>query len=230
MTGRVRKRPAAPAAEPRGDRDLVHAARAGDTSAFDDLFYRYRDGIYRLSFAITKDGSAAEEIVVDTFARAYRALERLEPADSLRPWLYRVAINLSYNRQPRKGVSFSSLDDGAQDLATESESPGDAAERAERQRVVLSCIDSLGAKHKVVVVLHYLNGLTLAEIALIVDAPVGTVKSRLHYALQRLRVQLSAHPGLDIEPVPARTATPRRMIKTPGMITTPPQPLRGCAK
>jgi RNA polymerase sigma-70 factor (ECF subfamily) len=198
-------------AEPRGDRELVHAARAGETLAFDNLFYRYRDGIYRLGMAITKDPSAAEEIVVDTFARAHRAIERLEPDDSLRPWLYRVAVNLSYNRRPRKGVTFSSLDDGTDDIAAEGESPSDAAERTERRRVVLECVDTLGPKHKVVVVLHYLNGLNLAEIAEIVEVPVGTVKSRLHYALRKLRVQLSAHPGLDFEPADLLAATGEQM-------------------
>lgn len=197
--------------EARGDRELVQAARAGDTIAFDSLFYRYRDGIYRLGYAITKDPSAAEEIVVDTFARAHRAIERLEPDDSLRPWLYRVAVNLSYNRRPRKGVTFSSLDDGTEDIAADAESPSDAAERAERRRVVLECVDTLGPKHKVVVVLHYLNGLNLAEIAEIVEVPVGTVKSRLHYGLRKLRMQLSAHPGLDFEPVEAFGATEEQM-------------------
>jgi len=199
-------------ADARGDRELVHAARAGDTIAFDSLFYRYRDGIYRLGVAITKDPSAAEEIVVDTFARAHRAIERLEPDDSLRPWLYRVAVNLSYNRRPRKGVTFSSLEEcGALDLATEGESPSEAAERGERRRVVLECVDELGPKHKIVVVLHYLNGLNLAEIAEIVEVPVGTVKSRLHYALRKLRVQLSAHPGLDFEPAALLGATEEQM-------------------
>jgi len=188
------------AAEPRGDRELVYAARGGEVLAFDNLFYRYRDGIYRLAMSITKDPSAAEEIVIDTFARAYRALERLEPDDSLRPWLYRVAVNLSYNRQPRKGVTFSSLEEGAADLPADGESPSDAAERGERRRVVRECVDALGPKHKIVVVLRYLSGLNLAEIAEILEVPAGTVKSRLHYALRKLRVQLSAHPGLDFEP------------------------------
>jgi RNA polymerase sigma-70 factor (ECF subfamily) len=191
----------------------VHAARAGERLAFDSLFYRYRDGIYRLGLSITKDPSAAEEIVVDTFARAHRALARLEPDDSLRPWLYRVALNLSYNRRPRKGLSFSSLDDGVLDLPAEAESPGDAAERAERRRVVLECVDRLGPKHRSVVVLHYLNGLGLAEIAEIVEIPVGTVKSRLHYALRTLRAALAAHPGLDREPQAAAGATGVRMAR-----------------
>lgn len=90
---------AAESSEERTDCELVYAARAGDTQSFDTLFYRYRDGIYRLAMATTRDPSNAEEIVVDTFARAHRALARLEPATTLRPWLYRVALNLSYNRK-----------------------------------------------------------------------------------------------------------------------------------
>jgi RNA polymerase sigma-70 factor (ECF subfamily) len=189
------------AGDTRTDHELVYAARDGDTVAFDALFYRYRDGIYRLGLAITKDPSYAEEIVVDTFARAHRALARLEPDASLRPWLYRVAVNLSYNRRPRKGVVLSSLDDAVDEaLANEDGSPSHVAEQAELRRFVLGAVDALGPKHRLVVVLHYLNGLNLMEIAEVVQCPVGTVKSRLHYALRRLRTHLAAHPELGIEP------------------------------
>jgi RNA polymerase sigma-70 factor, ECF subfamily len=197
--------------DPRNDRELVYAARLGDERAFDALFYRYRDGIFRLALAITKDPPTAEEIVVDTFARADRAIDRLEPDDSLRPWLYRVAINESYDRRPRKGITYSSIDDAADELIVSDEaSPSQLAERAELRRVVLECIDDLEPKHRTVVVLHYLNGLNLAEIAVIVECPVGTVKSRLHYALRRLRTHLSRHPGLPVEPSRVERATGMR--------------------
>lgn len=211
-TARRRPRPAAAIVEgdARNDRELVYAARIGDEGAFDALFYRYRDGIFRLSLAITKDPQAADEIVVDTFARAYRALARLEPDDTLRPWLYRVAINESYDRRPRGGTA-SSLDDAAEELtAGEERSPSSMAEREETRRVVLAALETLDEKHRTVVVLHYLSELALAEIALIVGSPVGTVKSRLHYALRRLRTHLSAHPGLVIEPFPNDRAIGRR--------------------
>ena len=108
----------------RTDRELVYAARDGDMQAFDALFYRYKDGIFRLGLAITKDASASEEIVVDTFSRAHRALARLEPEGSLRPWLYRVAVNLSYNRRPRKGLVLSSLEDANEEsFASDQRSP-----------------------------------------------------------------------------------------------------------
>ena len=208
----------------RSDHDLVYAARDGEIAAFDALFYRYRDGIFRLGLAITKDPSAAEEIVVDTFARAHRALARLEPDSSLRPWLYRVAVNLSYNRRPRKGVILSSLDDAVDEpLANEDGSPSHVAEQAELRRLVLGAVDELGPKHRLVVVLHYLNGLNLAEIAEVMDCPVGTVKSRLHYALRRLRTHLAAHPELGIEPRRPLIATALRAPKP----VTAPVPIEG---
>lgn len=194
--------------DPRTDRELVLASRARDSRAFDALFYRYRDGIFRLALAITKDPSHADEIVVDTFARAYRAMDRLEPDDSLRPWLYRVAVNLSYNRRPRRAIVIGSLEEELEEPAAGDEgSPAILAEQAELRRVVLECVDRLGPKHKIVIVLHYLNGLNLAEIAEVVEAPLGTVKSRLHYALRHLRAHLSAHPGLAVEPFAPSAAT-----------------------
>jgi len=206
-SGSVRPAPSEPERDPRNDRELVYAARRGDAGSFDALFYRYRDGIYRLSLAITKDPQAAEEIVVDTFARAYRALARLEPDDTLRPWLYRVAINESYDRRPRR-VPPTPLDEAAEEVAaSESGSPAAMVERAETRRVVIAALETLDEKHRNVVVLHYLNELPLAEIALIVECPVGTVKSRLHYALRRLRTHLAQQNEAAIEHSSARSGT-----------------------
>jgi len=210
MPGRQTKKAAD--VEPRNDRELVYAARDGDMQAFDALFYRYKDGIFRLGLAITKDPSHAEEIVVDTFTRAHRALARLEPEGSLRPWLYRVAINLSYNRRPRKGIVLSTIEDVTEEVMESGDrSPSSLAELAETRRIVLAAIETLGPKHKIVVVLHYLNGLNLAEIAQVVDCPVGTVKSRLHYALRRLRTHLASHPELGFEPEAPLLATSQQM-------------------
>jgi RNA polymerase sigma-70 factor (ECF subfamily) len=210
MPGRQAKKVAE--VEPRSDRELVYAARDGDMQAFDALFYRYKDGIFRLGLAITKDPSHAEEIVVDTFTRAHRALARLEPEGSLRPWLYRVAINLSYNRRPRKGIVLSTIEDVTEEVMESGDrSPSSLAELAETRRIVLAAVETLGPKHKIVVVLHYLNGLNLAEIAQVIDCPVGTVKSRLHYALRRLRAHLAAHPELGFEPDAPLLATGQQM-------------------
>ena len=83
---------------------------------------------------------------------------------------------------------------------------------------MLGVVDELGPKHRLVVVLHYLNGLNLTEIAEVVDCPVGTVKSRLHYALRRLRTHLAAHPELGIEPPRSLLAN---SFRAPKPVTAP---------
>src|SRR5207249_11088390 len=98
-------------------------------------------------------------------------------------------------------------------LADEEGSPSHVAEQAELRRLVLGAVDELGPKHRLVVVLHYLNGLNLTEIAEVVECPVGTVKSRLHYALRHLRMHLAAHPELGIEPSRPLIATGLRAPK-----------------
>ena len=193
---------AAPEWSERSDRDLVRSAQAGDMASFDGLFYRYRDGIYRVALAVTKDPSSAEEILVDTFARAHRALARLDPRDTLRPWLYRVALNLSYNRRSRRVFPVRTLDEATEEVVVaEESSPQALAERGELQRAVLDAVDHLSFNHRVVVILHYLHGMNLSEIAEIAGCPVGTVKSRLHYALRRLRTRLLADRRIEVEPL-----------------------------
>ena len=106
-------------------------------------------------------------------------------------------------------------------LQSEERSPSSMAELGELRTVVLAAIDTLGPKHKVVVVLHYLNGLNLAEIAQVVDCPIGTVKSRLHYALRRLRTHLAAHPELGFEPAdPLLTTRKERPLSAAVPIST----------
>jgi len=112
-----------------------------------------------------------------------------------------------------RNIIISPLEDSANDtLQSEERSPSTLAEQAEVRRIVLAAVDTLGPKHRIVVVLHYMNGLNLAEIAQVVDCPIGTVKSRLHYALRRLRTHLSAHPEFGIEPMTALAPSARRTV------------------
>ena len=108
------------------------------------------------------------------------------------PWLHRVTVNLAYNYVARRKRSIGGLDVVLENLvAGAGSSPHRHAERSEVQDLVHSAIDSLSLEHRIVVVLFYLGDFKLEEIAYILDCPVGTVKSRLHYARGKLRVQLA---------------------------------------
>jgi len=174
------------------DAELVSRIRDGDLGAFETLYAKYKRRLYQTALAITGDSGAAEEVLQDCFVRAYQAMDRVNAATSLAPWLYRITVNLSYNwssRRRRWPLELDSLIDRL--IAGPTASPEVAAEGTELRQIVWDAVSSLSFKHRSVVVLFYVQGLSLKEIAYILDCPVGTIKSRLHYACQSLRSKLS---------------------------------------
>ncbi|MBI3286998.1 MAG: sigma-70 family RNA polymerase sigma factor [Chloroflexi bacterium] len=175
------------------DADLVSRTLAGDLDAFEALYNKYKRSLYRTALAITEDDGAADEILQDCFLRAYAHLPRLDLSTPLAAWLHRIAINLSYNRVAQRRLWSVSLDQIIDRLGAGSiPSPEQALERSELRERVRRAIHALGFEQRVVVLLYYLQGFSLAEIAYILDCPLGTVKSRLHHARRKLRRELGA--------------------------------------
>jgi RNA polymerase sigma-70 factor (ECF subfamily) len=170
------------------DADLVAALRAGDSTAFEALYDKYKAQIFRSALAITGDRRSAEEVLQDTFVQAYTHAGSIDDRVSIAPWLHRIAINLSANRRARKRLTLVPLDSLTYRLfANDDDAPDRLAERNELRRVVQRAVAELDFKHRAVIVLFYLQDFSLKEIAYILDCPVGTVKSRLHYACQTLK-------------------------------------------
>ena len=182
------------------DAELVARILDGDIKAFEALYHKYKRRLYQTALAITGDTGAAEEILQDSFVRAHAAMHRVDASVSLAPWLHRIAVNLSYNWTNRHRHWPLDLDKWVDRLiAGPTESPEYAAEGSEIRDVVRDAIASLGFKQRAVVVLFYLQGFSLSEIAYILDCPVGTVKSRLHYACKALRQKLRGDRRLSGE-------------------------------
>lgn len=171
--------------------ELLQRMQADDIDAFEAFFVRYRTPIYRTAYGLTGDRQAAEEILQDTFARAYQRRHILRPDVSPLPWLHRVALNLCYSRLGRRRLPSEPMGEAVigliRDLATE---PAEHAEQQELRRIVRDGVAHLPPKHQSVVILYYLHGLSLQETAELLDIRLGTVKSRLHYALRSLRTRL----------------------------------------
>jgi len=154
-----------------------------------ELYELFKDNVYRTALAITCDEHAAEDILQESFVRLYRYAASIDVEHPLKPWLYRVAVNLSYDWFSKKRV-LQPLDDVLEWLSGLSNvfpSPDHKAEERELHSMVRDVIAELPVSHQVVVVLFYLENLSLEEVAEVVELPVGTVKSRLHYARKRLR-------------------------------------------
>ncbi|TMA74484.1 MAG: RNA polymerase sigma factor [Deltaproteobacteria bacterium] len=173
--------------------DLLRRMQADDLDAFEAFFIRYRTSIYRTAYGLTGDPHVAEEVLQDTFARAYQRRAILRTDVSPMPWLHRVAINLCYTRLGRRRLPADPMEESVvgqvRDGAVE---PPERAERRELRQIVREGVAALPAKQQGVIVLYYLHGMSLQETASMLDLRVGTVKSRIHYALRSLRQQLEA--------------------------------------
>ena len=167
---------------------LVVRIRDGDLEALGELYERYKTQVYRTALAITRDERAAEDILQETFLRVYAYAGRIDETVSLGPWLYRVTVNMAYSWTSRVKRWLHCLQDMFDRWTLPAQwHPEATTEEREQRQILQQAIDALPPRHRVVIVLHYLEGLSLREIARVVDVPEGTVKSRLHYARESLR-------------------------------------------
>ena len=162
----------------------------GDPDAFEEFFNTYRRPVYMTALAITRDPFLAEEVLQDCFVKAYRARHRLRTDCSPLPWLQRVTTNLCYSRIARRRAIMEPLTALITNVADLASRPDQVVEAREIMEVVQRGIDALPPKQQTAVVLYYLHGYSLAESAEIAACNVGTMKSRLHYALKALRRRL----------------------------------------
>lgn len=176
---------------PAADRELILRFQRDDLDAFEAFFERYRALIFRTAFGLTGDRQAAEEILQDTFLRAHRHRHTLRTDVSPVPWLHRVALNLCYSRLGRRKLPIEPIGETTHQVRDGGLGPADQAEREELRQSIHTGIAALPPKHQSVIVLYYLHGMSLQETSTALGIALGTVKSRLHYALAGLRDHLA---------------------------------------
>ena len=187
------------------DADLIRGIQADDLDMFEAFYERHRAFVFRTAFGLTGDRELAEEVLQDTFVRAYRYRARLIGDRSPLPWLNRVALNLCYSAHGRKRVQAQTIDDATgQSLRDQGVEPAEWAEQQELNRWVRDGLAALPPKHRSVIVLYYLDGLSLQETSAALGVRLGTVKSRLHYGLRALRHHLA--PEVAAADVPTHVA------------------------
>jgi RNA polymerase sigma-70 factor, ECF subfamily len=173
------------------DARLINKLKSGDLEALGQIYDRHRMPVFRTALAIVRDQDAAEDILQEVFLRLHTYVHRVDTSLPLSPWLYRITVNLSYTWISRRNRWRLSLDDFVDQLIGPArDNPEPEAERNDGIRVLQKAIDALPLNQRVVIVLYYVNDQSLQEIAQILEVPVGTVKSRLHYARENLRRHL----------------------------------------
>jgi len=169
---------------------LVHRVLAGDKPAFGLLVDRHRPEAVRLSGRVRHRAPEAEDVVQEAFLHAFLSLGRLRSPERFRGWLLGIVLNLARSRwRTRPDYPLEAWAGGhmmADPLVLDVEpSPEVVHEARELHRLVTEAIATLPVEQRDTVELHYVEGLKLWEIASIVDAPVGTIKARLHRARAR---------------------------------------------
>ena len=182
------------------DRQLVTQLQNGDLDALGVLYERYKTPVYRTALAITCDPATAEDILQDSFLRLHKYAGRFDTTRPLKPWLYRITVNLAYTFETRR-KRWLAPQDGELDWIENPNhlSPERQLEMSDIQSQVIEAISSLCFSQCVVIVLYYLNSLSLKEIAEMLDCPVGTVKSRLFYGRENLHRQIKLGHSLTPE-------------------------------
>jgi RNA polymerase sigma-70 factor (ECF subfamily) len=167
--------------------ELVRLAREGDRDAFDILMTTLVDHLYRIARLILRDFDSAEDAVREALVRCWRDLPRLRDPDRFDAWLNRLLLNSVTDEARRRRRYVANLTT-LRIEPTQSDGAGALADRDELARV----FGRLSIDHRTIVVLHHYLGMTVDEAATTIGIPVGTAKSRLHYATGALRAALEA--------------------------------------
>lgn len=159
------------------DRELVERANRGEESAFEELYERHKGWVVRLAARYTNDGDLALDVLQEVFAYLLRKIPGLVLTAAFRTFLFPVVKNTALNA--RRRAARGAVDEGAaEELAVEAAPVGGDMDHL---------LGRLGEGQRDVVMLRFVDGLSLQEVAEALEIPVGTVKSRLHNALEALR-------------------------------------------
>jgi RNA polymerase sigma-70 factor (ECF subfamily) len=174
------------------ERALIERCQGGDRDAFAPIVVRYRQRAAYFALAWTGSMEDALDLSQEAFARAFRAICRFDLARPFYPWFHRILKNLCLNHLGRASRLHEVPIAPERDHADTADGPDALLERAEACREVWLAIRRLGPHDREILILREFQGLTYAEIAVVLDIPRGTVMSRLHQARLRLRRELEA--------------------------------------
>ncbi len=182
------------------EQELVEQAKRGDTSAFSELVNRYERNIYRLARHITQNEDDAEDVLQETFLKAFANLDQFQGHSKFYTWLVRIAVNESLMKLRRRKADRSvSLDEPVEtgedsmprEIAAWEENPEQKYSRAEMNAILSRAIDSLSPGFRTVFLLRDVEGFSTEETASALKLSIPAVKSRLLRARLQLREKLN---------------------------------------
>ncbi|WP_409296486.1 RNA polymerase sigma factor SigW [Peribacillus sp. SCS-26] len=179
-------------------KEKINQVLKGDQNAYSTIVEEYKDKVFYLCYRMIGNRHEAEDLAQEAFVKAYIHLKSFNMNLKFSTWIYRIATNLCIDRIRKKKPDYyldaeiagtDGLDMYSQ-LASDADSPEKEAESMEMQEAVQKEILKLPEKYRSVIILKYMEDLSLKEISDALDLPVGTVKTRIHRGREALRLQL----------------------------------------
>ncbi len=180
------------------DKELAHKCQQGDVDAYAQLVHRHRKMVYRVAYAILGDAEDAEDVVQEAFVRGYQAISRYDARYAFADWIRRITVNCALTRLRKQrrlgnGTSLSALVTGE---AADADPAGHAATN-DLQDEVRQALAALPPRQRAAITLFALADMDLAGVAEAMGCAVGTVKSHLHRARQKLAELLADYVEED---------------------------------
>ncbi len=182
---------------------LIQRAQANDRTAFNEIVLRYKSRVYNYISRMVRNAADAEDLTQETFVRAYLSIHSFQSRASLNTWLFRIAANLcvDFSRKTKTHIQAASLSQTYDDNDTENQrdvpdvsfDPQRVFMNKELAKELDKALALLPEKLRSVILLYDMEGLSYEEIAAILNAPLGTVKSRIFNARTQLRDTLSPY-------------------------------------
>lgn len=171
------------------EQEWLARAQRGELAAYDALVRQYEQLAFRAAYLITRDASEAADAAQDAFVRAYRALGSFRRGEPFRPWLMRIVTNQALNRvqAAQRRLKMNERYARAQAQEQAAPSPQSSVETREQNERLMQAVQRLTPQEQSLIVLRYFLELPENEVAQSLNIPRGTVKSRLHRTLARLR-------------------------------------------
>ncbi|QIB69466.1 sigma-70 family RNA polymerase sigma factor [Aminipila butyrica] len=177
------------------EQNLIKKAKEGDEGSFEALILSCKGKAYNLALRYVKDEQDALDVLQESFIKIFRHLDKFKEDSKFETWVYRIVVNTCYDslrknkgRQQERPLAIREEEEGGElELPDNQPLPEDVLLNREHSSYLLQCLERIPEEHKRIVVLRDVTGLSYEEIADTLECSIGTVKSRLSRARQRLK-------------------------------------------
>lgn len=164
--------------------NLIQRSMAGDQSAFGEIFEQYKNLVFKTAYLMLDNPHEAEDALQEIFVKVYRSLGTYQPSKAaFSTWLYRITVNHCLNQKRKPSFAPETLDESRLD----SQPHHILEDRFADEQAIQQALNRLSAKLRAVIVLRYYHDLAYAEIAQILEIPLGTVQSRLNQGMKQIQ-------------------------------------------